>query len=204
MLKPATFLIGRSIEIKTADRILDVTQELIQTKGYSAISFNHIADLVGIKKPSIVHHYPSKAALGQAVVRRYKTQFSEALERCVADPKYSSLHAFQFYCQPYLSLSEDGGKVCLCGALAGELLALPGVMQEEVKRFFASHLQWLELVLVAGLNRGEFCFSESASEMAGLILNSLQGALMVQRSTEDKTHIQNTVELLRLRIVGVM
>ncbi|MGA1190549.1 MAG: TetR/AcrR family transcriptional regulator, partial [Pseudomonadales bacterium] len=54
----------------TADRILDAGQELIQTRGFSAMSFQDIASEVGVKKPSIIHHYPTKAELGVAIIRR--------------------------------------------------------------------------------------------------------------------------------------
>ena len=38
----------------TATKILDVGQELIQTRGYTAMSFQDIATQVGIKKPSVI------------------------------------------------------------------------------------------------------------------------------------------------------
>ena len=46
----------------TADRILDAGQDLIQTGGFSAMSFQDIASEVGIRKPSICLLYTSDAA----------------------------------------------------------------------------------------------------------------------------------------------
>jgi len=39
----------------TSAKILDIAQELLQTRGYSAMSFQDIAARVGIKKPSVIH-----------------------------------------------------------------------------------------------------------------------------------------------------
>ena len=54
----------------TATKILDIGQELIQTRGYTAMSFQDIAVQVGIKKPSVIHHFPSKSDLGVAIIQR--------------------------------------------------------------------------------------------------------------------------------------
>ena len=183
--------------ISTADRILDTTQDLIQTKGYNAISFNEIADIVGIKKPSIVHHFSSKAVLGRAVVQRYREQFGTLLSECLANKSHTSMDAFELYCQPYRDTGAGGDKVCLCGSLAGELLALPDEMQSEVRGFFASHIDWLEQILEAGLASGEFKFEQSPKVMAGVILHAMQGALIVMRSTGDVEQIENTIASLK-------
>ena len=70
----------------TATKILDVGQELIQTRGYSAMSFQDIAEQVGIKKPSVIHHFPSKTKLGVAIIQRYRDTFASQLEAINKDP----------------------------------------------------------------------------------------------------------------------
>src|SRR4051794_36242328 len=61
-----------SLPPPTSDLILDVAQELLQTRGYNAISYQDIADRIGIRKASIHHHFPNKSDLAQALVRRYR------------------------------------------------------------------------------------------------------------------------------------
>jgi len=51
-----------------AEEILDLAETLIQTRGYSAFSYQDIADSLGIRKASIHYHFPSKTDLGIAVV----------------------------------------------------------------------------------------------------------------------------------------
>ena len=64
---------------ETAGQILDLAETLIQTRGYSAFSYQDIADSLGIRKASIHYHFPSKADLGVAVVDRYMARFDGAL-----------------------------------------------------------------------------------------------------------------------------
>ena len=177
----------------TADRILDAGQELIQTRGFSAMSFQDIASEVGVKKPSIIHHYPTKAELGVAIIRRYRETFAAQLRQISEDPAKSSWDALEFYFSPYLLFASTPDKVCLCGALAGEIPALPEIMRVEVKQFMEAHQQWLEEILRRGSGRGEFATTDSPESLSRMIFNSLQGSLLVKRSTEDLSQLEDVI-----------
>ena len=50
------------------------------------MSFQDIASEVGIKKPSIIHHFPTKAELGVAIIRRYRDTFAVQLRKISVVP----------------------------------------------------------------------------------------------------------------------
>jgi TetR/AcrR family transcriptional repressor of nem operon len=181
----------------TADRILDAGQELIQTGGFSAMSFQDIASEVGIRKPSIIHHFPTKAELGVAIIRRYRDTFAAQLQQISEDPAKSSWDALEFYFSPYLFLASTPDKVCLCGALAGEIPVLPGVMRVEVKQFIEAHQRWLEEILREGVKRGELVLIDSPKSLSRVIFNSLQGSLLVRRSTGDVSQLKEIINAMR-------
>ena len=110
---------------ETAEQILDLAETLIQTRGYSAFSYQDISAALGIRKASIHYHFASKADLGVAVVDRYIERFGAALVGIAADDKQSSMAMLDFYVQPYLQFASTPDRVCLSGALAGEMMALP-------------------------------------------------------------------------------
>jgi AcrR family transcriptional regulator len=64
----------------TAQRILDVAEDLFAEKGYSATSLGDVADRVGIRSPSLYNHFRNKEALYQAVLDRLLVDFSAPLE----------------------------------------------------------------------------------------------------------------------------
>ena len=181
----------------TADRILDAGQELIQTGGFSAMSFQDIASEVGIRKPSIIHHFPTKAELGVAIIRRYRDTFAAQLQQISEKHAKSSWDALEFYFSPYLFLASTPDKVCLCGALAGEIPVLPEVMRVEVKQFIEAHQRWLEEILREGVERGELVLIDSPKFLSRVIFNSLQGSLLVRRSTEDVSQLKDIINAIR-------
>src|SRR5438270_2938070 len=63
----------------TAQRILDIAERLVQTRGFNNFSYADIAKELGITTASLHYHFRGKAELGQALVARYARRFGESL-----------------------------------------------------------------------------------------------------------------------------
>jgi len=187
---------------ETAGQILDLAETLIQTRGYSAFSYQDIADSLGIRKASIHYHFPSKADLGVAVVDRYMARFDDALTAIADDQSQSSMTMLDVYVQPYLQFASTPDQVCLSGALAGEMMALPPKVRERVDHFFRTHQVWLTKILERGVARGEFTLAAPASKVARFVFGALQGALLVRRTTNDLTQINDVIAVMKLQLAA--
>ena len=64
----------------TAEKILDAAEGLFAEKGFDATSLGDVADLVGIRSPSLYNHFRNKEALYDAVMERLLQRFSEPLQ----------------------------------------------------------------------------------------------------------------------------
>ena len=184
----------------TAEKILDLAETLIQTRGCSAFSYQDIADALGIKKASIHYHFESKTDLTIAVIDRYAARFDEALAAIERDESVSSMAMLDHYAEPYMAFSETPDRVCLSSALAGEILALPPELRERLALYFKSHQQWLTRILKRGVARGEFKLSEPAGKMARLVLGALQGALLVKRTTGDASQMKDVISAIKSQL----
>lgn len=187
---------------KTAEQILDLAEMFIQTKGYSAFSYRDIADALGIRKASIHYHFPSKTDLGAAVIDRYAERFAAALAAIAKDETKSSMDMLDRYTEPYVAYADTPDRVCLCGALAGEILALPPVLRNKVDEFFNRHQDWLSQILQRGADSGEFILSAPPEKMARMVFGALQGALLVKRTTGDAAQLNDVIAVLKSQIAS--
>lgn len=70
----------------TKEAILAAATRLFAEQGYDETSLSAIADEVGIRRPSLLHHFPSKAALYQAVFAQAVGEFGMRVEEAVDVP----------------------------------------------------------------------------------------------------------------------
>ena len=166
-----------------ATAILDVAEELAQTRGYNGFSYADIALQLGVTKASLHYHFPSKAELGRALIERYRHLFGaalEAIDQQIQDPRKK----LRRYVDLYNSVLSNE-RMCLCGMLAAEFATLPAPMQDGLKLFFDANERWLTTVLDEGRRAGMLSFKESANERARVLLGALEGAMLVARSYGD-------------------
>ena len=164
----------------TAVRILDVAERLVQVQGFNGFSYADISGELHIRKASLHHHFPTKAALGQALITRYHQRFLEALDGIRRDDQDARTRLAK-YAQLYREVLRKQ-RMCLCGALAADFETLPRPMRERVVEFFKANEAWLTGVLEEGRRAKRLRFQGPASATAAFLVSSLEGAMLVARS----------------------
>jgi TetR/AcrR family transcriptional repressor of nem operon len=167
----------------TSERILDIAERLVQTRGFSNVSYADIAAEMGITTASLHYHFPGKAELGQALITRYAQRFSNALDQ-IEREQPNARAKLQAYAGLYADVLR-GRRMCMCGILAAEYETLPKPMRTEVIRFFDQNQRWLADRLTEGGSDHTLTFSGAVDDVAQNILSTLEGAMLVARPYGD-------------------
>ena len=170
---------------KTADDILACARTLIVAGGYNGFSYADIANVVGLRKPSIHHHFPSKAELVTALVTRYREAAEEAfanLERVVPAP-IDQLRAYIAHWKA--CIGDASAPFCVCALLANELPVLPEEVAFQVRAYFRFLSRWLTGVLERGVQRGEIILNNPPDIEAEAFMATVHGAMLSARAYGD-------------------
>ncbi len=175
----------KNSENRTAERILDIAERLVQTRGFNNFSYADIAGELGITTASLHYHFPGKAELGKALITRYAQRFNQALDQ-IDQTTPGAPAKLEAYADLYAGVLQ-GKRMCMCGVLAAEYQTLPKAMRIAVIRFFDDNQKWLADVLTQGQKAHTLSFAGSAADVAQSILSTLEGAMLVARPYNDLT-----------------
>lgn len=169
-------------ESETITAILDAAECLVRTGGYGALDHDEVAKLAGCEPARIRLVYPERADLGVAVVRRYMETVLSSLG-APDDRAGSPIDRLQWLIRMLRRTVGDDGRMCPCGALAGEVAMLPAPVTAEVRRYFDRIGGWIARLMAQGSTQGGTGPDTRAKAMR--VLATLQGALMMARMERD-------------------
>lgn len=75
-----------TVVVETPERILEAASDAFGRDGFERTRLADVAAAVGIRRPSLLYHFPSKEALYGAVVRRAFARLDDALRASLAVP----------------------------------------------------------------------------------------------------------------------
>ena len=168
--------------LTTSEEILASARSLIMRGGYNGFSYADISEVVGIRKASIHHYFPSKVDLVRELVQQYRQDSAAgvaALERNVPD----ALDILKGYAGYWSTCIEDSSRpYCVCALLASELPALPAEVALEVTAFFRFLSTWLTSIMERGSRQGALRLSSEPDVEAEAFLATVHGAMLSARA----------------------
>ena len=184
----------------TRVRILDAAERLVQQRGFNGFSYATVAAELGLTKAGLHHHFPTKAALGEALIARYDERFAAALE-AIDGTDAQARAKLAAYVDLYAGVLREG-RMCLCGMFAAEYDTLPAPIRRGVLEFLDRNESWLARVLEQGRADGSVSFSGSARGTAESILGGLEGTMLVARSYGDPGRFEASAVRLLTGLTG--
>lgn len=95
----------------TREKIIELGESLILTRGYNAFSYQDISRELGMKNAAIHYYFPSKANLGTSIVRTNIQRFEEMVEN-METRGFSEWQQLESFVKIYIKSNREGNCVC--------------------------------------------------------------------------------------------
>ncbi|MBX9885799.1 MAG: TetR/AcrR family transcriptional regulator [Novosphingobium sp.] len=165
----------------TRTLLLDHAEAAVRARGFDGFSYADLAETVGIRKPSIHHHFPRKADLALALVERYVARLFARLaaldtrEDRASDRLRALIGSFR-------EALDGGSKLCLCVAFAAGRDSLDPAVLARVNAFHERVVDVFAACFAAGAADGSVAGVADPRAEAHAALALMEGAQLVARA----------------------
>jgi AcrR family transcriptional regulator len=183
----------------TREKILELGENLIRTKGYNAFSYQDISSELGIKNAAVHYYFPSKENLGTSIVKTNIQRFEEMVEN-MQSRNFDEMHQLETFLKIYLKSNREQ-KLCIMGSLGPDFNTLNESTRNELKKMTDMIIVWLTSLLEKGKTNSVFSFKCSPNEKALLILSSMIAGLLLVRVMDKidfKTIYQSILDEIKV------
>jgi len=171
----------------------------MHAQGFHRASLEHILAASGVRKSNFYYHFPSKEALGLAVLEASMAEFVRAVvQPTLGDTTRSPLQRLQAYLMLVARRLEEHGcrRGSLFGNLAAELADEHPLFRERLSRFFAETRRAVAECISEGMARGEIRRDIGAENAARLVMSVTEGAMLLSRTHRDLVELTATTNAL--------
>jgi len=163
----------------TREKIIELGENLIRTKGYNGFSYQDISTELGIKNAAVHYYFPSKANLGTSIVKTNIQRFEEMIDN-MHSRGFDEWQQLDTFIKIYVK-SHREQKLCIVGSLGPDFNTLSESTKIELIKMTEIILKWLTNMLTTGREKKIFAFAVEPENRAAVILSSLVASLQLSR-----------------------
>jgi len=170
------------------DSLAESLFEVFRTHGYESASIAQLSEATGLKKSSLYHRFPAgKEDMVKAVVLHISAQLQAALIKPLLSNQYSPLERFTNMIVSITRFYFNGNKNCLLNVLS------IGIVNQEIRSLLNNdYNSWRDALI--NLARETGLSAKESKVRAEHFLIIVQGALVIQRVTENKQTFKQSME----------
>ncbi len=176
----------------TKTDLLECAQNLIQSVGVNAMSYNDLSREIGIRKASIHYHFPKKEDLIKALINRCQEVYGEKYLSIVKSDNTvkRKLHMLA-------SIYEDGVKnsrLCPIGMLSAESGSLSKPVQDALNLKIKNTVEIYEKIFIQGVEENVFSLEQNTFDLAYGFFSFLLGAQIISRCADSPDAFRKAAE----------
>lgn len=185
----------------TRERILHAARDLILSRGFSAMSVDMVCAQADITKGGFFHHFPSKEALGEAVLRQFWQDAADRQESILHQHYPAQLDKICAYLDHAMTTYQDPqlGQGCMLAIFTMGLADTNPDLYAVSRSYFS---QWRHdlISMFEQLKTEHALTSLDATAWSELYIAMLEGALILAKSSHDPHVIARTLTLYKQQL----
>jgi TetR/AcrR family transcriptional regulator, transcriptional repressor for nem operon len=186
------------------EKILTEGLRVVHARGYAGASVRDIVGAAGVPQGSFTNHFASKEAFGLEILDLYYARNSETSRETLRNDSLPPLQRLGAYLDAVKAriTVNDMRNGCLFGNFMAEASEHSEVIRQRLVAIFAEVQENIAYCLRAAIAAGELPPNFNCEEIAGFIISSVQGAILLskaQRSAEPLDRFKRVLFAMVLR-----
>ena len=187
------------ITADTRTALMDVAEQAARARGHDGFSYADLSEAIGIRKASIHYHFPAKADLLTAIMKRYRDRM-EAHFVEIDRTHDRAAERLEAYLDVYRVALQNCTTTCLCVALCVGQDGLTDGTKEEIGRFRAMVTDWLEKTFRLAADDRSVGNLLAPEEEAAALFSLAEGAQIAARFEGEMARFDTAVALFLRRL----
>lgn len=180
------------------DTILHEGLKVVHANGYANASVRDIVQAAGVPQGSFTNHFGSKEAFALEVIDLYFANSQAGFARTLCNDALPPLQRLRKYIDDSKNRlnQNDMRNGCLFGNFTAEASAHSEQIRLRLLEIFGEVQNAIAYCLRAAVKAGELSPRLDCDEMAGFIVTSLQGAILLAKAERSTVPVERLKEIL--------
>jgi TetR/AcrR family transcriptional repressor of nem operon len=180
------------------EKILTEGLRVMHERGYAGASVRDIVQAAGVPQGSFTNHFASKDAFCLEALELYYQRGTEAARQTLLNEALTPLARLEAWLDVDRCKLTEGGmrKGCLFGNFSAEASEHSEVIRNRLVEMFAEVTRAVADCLRAAVRAGELRPGLDCDEVAGFIMSSKQGAILMAKAQRSPVPIQRFKNIL--------
>jgi TetR/AcrR family transcriptional repressor of nem operon len=180
------------------DKLLTKGLRVVHAQGFGSSSVRDIVQAAGVPQGSFTNHFASKEAFGLEIVESYYAMTNAAVIATLRNDALPPLARLRQWIEGQLDYlqQDEMRKGCLYGNMAAEASEQSEAIRARIVRAFTENQESVAYCLRAAVDAGELSASTEIVDVAGFIVSSLQGAILVAKAQRSPVPVERFLRVL--------
>jgi TetR/AcrR family transcriptional regulator, transcriptional repressor for nem operon len=187
------------------EKLLSEGLRLVHERGFGASSVRDIVTAAGVPQGSFTNHFASKELFGLAVLERYREMTSAGVAATLRNDAFPPLGRLRRWIERQLEYlrPDDMRRGCLYGNLSAEASEQSEAIRTRIAGIYSENQESVAHCLRAAIAAGELPADTDAREVAGFVVSSLQGAILVAKAQRSPEPVERFLRVLFAAVLRV-